>query len=174
MEKPIIVRVLMSADWNDAFRLVWADSFKAAALDFGIVVPQVEVVMSGLPSWPERRRACLHLGRRCAEDYDLPELACAWTALAIDPAWPQDDESPERAKMFIPVNFALGDAIADDPTLLDDPDFARTVMGWRFVEALGVGGPEQDPILLGRYAGSGMDVDKGELLSWARKWSTAT
>lgn len=175
MEKPVIVRVLMSRDWSDAFRVVWAESFKAAMSDMGTVAPKVEIVMSDLPSWPERRSACLRQGRRCAEDYDLPELACAWTALAIDPGWRQDDEpAPERAKMFVPVNFALGDAIAENPALLDDLDFARTVVGWRFMEACGVGGPEQDPVLTGRAVGAGMDVDKDELLRWALKWRDAT
>lgn len=175
MDTPLIVRVLRSSDWSDAFRLVWAQSFKAAALDMGVVAPEIEVVMRDLPSWPDRRSTCLRMGRRCAEDYDLPELASAWTALAIDPGWLQEDEpAPERANMFLPVNFALGDAIAANPTLLDDLDFARTVMGWRFMEAFGVGGPEQDPVMTGRAAGAGVDVDKDELLRWALKWRDAT
>jgi hypothetical protein len=174
MEKPVIVRVLMSRDWSDAFRLVWAQTFKAAAFDMGMIAPKVEIVMSDLPSWPERRSACLRQGRRCVEDYDLAELACAWTALAIDPSSPQDDETaPERAKMFVPVNFALGDAIAEKPALLDDLDFARTVTGWRLMEAFGVGGPEQDPVVTGRAVGAARDVDKDELLRWAHKWRDA-
>lgn len=131
--------------------------------------------MRGLASWSERRAICLRMGRRCAEDHDLPEMACAWRALAIDPSRPtQHEPAPERAKMFLPVNFAFGDAIGEHPALLDDLDFARTVMGWRFMEAFGVGGPEQDPVLAGRTVGAGMDVDKDELLRWALKCREAT
>lgn len=175
MKKPVIVRVLLSRDWSEAFRLVWAQSFKAAAFDIGMVAPKVDVVMGDLPSWPDRRSACLRVGRRCAEDYDLPELACAWTALAIDPGWSKEAEpAPDRAKMFVPINFALGDAIADEPALLDDLEFVRTVMGWRLMEAFGVGGPEQDPIIAGRAVGAGVAIDRDELLRWALKWRDAT
>ena len=167
---PLVVRVLMSAGWREAFRLVWTETFKMAAADMGTPAPQVDIVMNNLPSWPERRAICLRMGRRCAEN-DLSELACAWTALAVDPAWLKDDEpAPERAKMFLPVNFALGDAIAENFSLLDDLDFARTVMGWRFMEAFGVAGPDQDPIVVGRAVGAEMDVDKDELFQWALKW----
>lgn len=175
MDKPLIVRVLMSRDWNEAFRLVWSESFKAAAADMELSAPSVDVAMGNLPSWPERRAVCLRMGRRCAEDHDLPELACAWTSLAVDPAWPKEDETAlERSKMFLPTNFALGDAIAENPALLDDLDFAQTVTGWRFMEAFGVGGPEQDPIMVGRSVGAGMDVEKDELLRWARNWAAAS
>lgn len=178
-EKPLIVRLLMSRDWNAAFRLVWTETFKVAAANMGLAAPAVDIVMDNVPSWqqswPWRRAICLRMGRRCAEDYTLPELACAWTALAVDPGWPKDDEpASERATMFLPINFAVGDAIAKNPALLDDLDFARTVMGWRFMESFGVGGPEHDPVVVGRSTGSGMEIEKDELLAWARKWAAAS
>lgn len=167
---PLIVRVLMSADWFEAFRLVWTETFKIAAADMGLTAPQADVVMNNSPSWLERRAICLRMGRRFAKE-DLPELACVWTALAVEPAWPKDDEpAPERARMFLPVNLALGDAITENLLLLDDLDFVRTVMGWRFMDAFGVNAPAQDPIVVGRAAGAEMDVDKDELFRWALKW----
>lgn len=167
---PLIVRLLMSADWREAFRLVWAETFKVPATDMGVTAPQVDIIMNEPPSWSERRAICLRMGRRCAED-DLSELACAWAALAVDPAWPKDDEpARERAKMFLPVNLALGDAIAEDCSLPDDIAFAHTVMGWRFMEAFGVAGPDQDPIVVGQAAGAETDVNKDELFRWALQW----
>jgi hypothetical protein len=176
-QKPLIVRVVMSEDWSATFRLVWMETFRATAAAMGATSSDVDIVVGNIPSWSERRAICLRIGRRCAEDHDLPEMACAWTALAIDPSWPTQDEpapEPERAKMFLPVNFAFGDAIGEYPSLLDDLDFARAVMGWRFMEAFGVGGPEEDPITVGRSIAIGMHVDGEELFRWALKWREAT
>lgn len=171
MQTPLIVRVLMSADWSEAFRLVWSETFNVVADDMGLTAPSVDIVMTRLSDWPERRAICLRYARRCADDRGLPELAPAWTALGVDPAWPLEDPAPERAKMFLPVNRALGDAIVNDNALLNDSAFARTVLGWRFMEAFGIGGPDHDPIVIGRAVGAGFDLDKSELLTWARAWA---
>lgn len=169
MKKPIIVRVLLSRDWHAAFQLVWIETFKAAAALMGEPEPKIDLVMSTLLTWSARRSACLRMGIKCAEEFGLPELACAWTACGIESTWPKDDEPvPERGRAFVPVFFALGDAITEDPALLDDLDFSRTVLGWRFMCDFGVSG--EDPILDARMLGQRLEVDNDELLRWAHKW----
>ena len=170
MRKPLIVAVVTARDWSEAFRLVWQETFKVAAAEMGLSAPQADIAIRGLPSWPERRQICLRLGARCA-NYDLPELACAWTTLAIDPGWPSNDEPDlQRAKVFRPVFFALAGVIASNPDLIDDDTFARAVMGWRFLGKFGIGA-EQDPILAAHLLGACLDADKDELRRWAQKWA---
>jgi hypothetical protein len=165
MTRPLMVRVLMSRGWNDAFRLVWAESFKAAAADMGIPASQVDIVVGNLPSWGKKRASCPHLGQRCA-DYDLPELACCWMALAIDPGWSADTVKIKRAIAFMPVLFALAHAITEDPSLLDDKQFGGIVQAWKFMCELGIRGHD-DPILAARTAAPMLDVDRGAIVEWA-------
>jgi hypothetical protein len=169
--QPLIVRMAVAEDWPAAFRIVWAASFAKAAADMGIPAGGVSIGMGDLPPWPQRRRLCLSLARRCAEDYDDQELACAWTMLGADPSGPGWRTSAGN-KTYVPVFMALADAIVADPALLDDAAFAEAVDGWRFLERAGSDG-EDDLIVAARRYGAMAKIDGAKILAWARRWSEA-
>jgi hypothetical protein len=128
---PLVVRMALAEDWPAAFRIVWAASFATAAADQGPGTGAVAIDMENLPPWPQRRRLCLSLARRCVEGADDQELAGAWTMLGADPSGPGWRTSAGN-KTYVPVFMALADAIVADPALLDDETFAEAVDGWRF------------------------------------------
>jgi hypothetical protein len=159
----------LAEDWPAAFRIVWSAAFEKAAADEGTDVGGVAIDMDNLPPWPERRRLCLSLGRRCAEDYDDQELAGAWTMLGADPSGPGWRTSVGK-ETYQPVFMALATAIVADPALLDDETFAEAVDGWRFLERAGSDG-EDDLIVAARRYGAMAKIDRVKILAWARRWS---
>jgi hypothetical protein len=168
---PLIVRMVLAEDWSEAFRIVWSASFEKAAADQGLDAGGVALDMGDLPPWPQRRRLCLSLASRCAEDYEDEELARAWTMLGADPRGPEW-RTPAGDKTYAPVFRALADAIVSDPALLDDAAFAEAVDGWHFLERAGSDG-EDDLIVAARRYGAMAKIDKDRILAWARAWSEA-
>jgi hypothetical protein len=83
---PLIARMVLAADWPAAFRIVWSASSEKATADQSLDAGGVAIAMDNLPPWPQRRRLCLSLARRCAEVFDDQELAGAWTMLGADPS----------------------------------------------------------------------------------------
>ena len=171
MSKPVIVRTLIADDWLAAFRIVFAETFAAAAGIMGVPTNPDTIALQfgeGPTDWPARRGAAMRMGISCAEA-DRPELACAWALLALDPRWKQA-RSTEQERAYVPPFAALADAIAHDPSLLDDDTFCRRLMGLRFLSKFGVGGPVYDPISAAAMLGETMEVDRDELLAWTQRW----
>jgi hypothetical protein len=136
----------------------------------GIPAGGIAIDMDNLPPWPERRRLCLSLGHRCAEEHD-DQLACAWTMLGADPSGP-GWRTRAGNKTYGPVFRALASAIVADPTLLDNETFAEAVAGWRFLERAGSDG-EDDLIVAAQRSGAMAKIDRAKILAWARRWSEA-
>jgi hypothetical protein len=125
---PLIVRVALAADWSEAFRIVRSAAFATAAAGHGLDAAGVSLGMGDLPPWPERRRLCRSLDRRCGEEYGDQELARAWTMLGADPRGPEWRTSEDN-KTYAFIFRALADAIVADPALVDDAAFAAAVEG---------------------------------------------
>jgi hypothetical protein len=111
---PLIVRVALAADWNEAFRIVRSASFATAAADHGLDAAGVSLAMGDLPPWPQRRRLCRSLARRCGEEDGDKELARAWTMLGADPRGPKW-RTRDGDETYAPVFRAPADAIVADP-----------------------------------------------------------
>lgn len=172
MSKPVIVRTLIAGDWLAAFRIVFAETFAAAAGLMGVPTNADTIALQfgdGPTDWPARRGAAMRMGLSCAEA-DRPELACAWALLAIDPKW-KESRSIEDERAYVPPFAALADAIAHDASLLHDDVFCRRVMALRFLAKFGIGGPVHDPIAAVEMLGVTMEADRDELLAWARRVS---
>jgi hypothetical protein len=164
---PLIVRMALAADWRAAFRIVWDVSFEKATPGMGMPPGSIAIGMGNLPPWPERRRLCLSLARRCGEEDGDKELACAWTMLGADPRAP---EWRTRAGdgSYATVFRALAVAIAADPTLVDDAAFAAAIEGWHVLEHAGSDG-EDDLIVVARRYGAMAKIDRDEILAWAHR-----
>ena len=168
---PLIVRMALAEDWPAAFRIVWAASFAKAAANDGPDAGGVAIDMDNLPPWPQRRRLCLSLARRCAEGSDDQELAGAWTMLGADPSGPEC-RTRDGDKTFGPIFRALADAILAAPALLSDELFAQAVEGWHVLQHAGSEG-EDDLIIATRRYGATAPINRDEVLAWARRWSEA-
>ena len=175
MQKPVIVRVLMADDWLAAFGIVFAQTFAAAAGMMGAPADPSKIALQfgeGPTDWAIRRGAAARMDLSCA-DADKAELARAWALLALDPKWREGrciDAGNSRAPPFA----ALADAIAKDPSLVDDEAFCRRVAALRFLSQFGIGGPIQDVIDAAAMLGGTMQADSDELLDWARRLSRTT
>jgi hypothetical protein len=161
-ERPLIVRVVTTADWMEAFHLVWEATVGRIAVG---VAPPMEHLR-----WANRRGLCLSLARRCAENYGHQELARAWTILGADPRGPEW-RTNDADKTYAPVFRALADAIVVDPALVDDAAFAGAVEGWHVLEHAGSDG-EDDLIVVARRYGSMAKIDRDEVVAWARRWTS--
>jgi hypothetical protein len=164
---PLIVRVALAADWNEAFRIVRSASFATAAADHGLDAAGVSLAMGDLPPWPQRRRLCRSLARRCAEEYGDEGLAGAWTMLGADPRGPEW-RTRAGGRTYAFIFRALADAIVADPALVDDAAFAAAVEGWHVLQHAGSDG-EDDLIVVARRYGVMAKIDGDEVLAWARR-----
>jgi hypothetical protein len=169
-KKPLIVRVLLCANWEEGCCLVWGATFAVAAGRMGILGATAQPSFGGTSPWPDRRAGCARMGRMCAEIYDLPEIACAWALLAIDPL----DGDVDAKRGYLAPFWAAADAIASDPGLLNDDETARRVLALRMMADFG--GPVRDPIAAIVKLSAGLAVGERaveHLMTWAVQWSTS-
>lgn len=150
MNQPLIVRVVTATDWTAAYRLLWRETFGRAGAGHEIPMRHVR--------WPARRSLCLVLANDAIEEWGDQELADAWAILGADP-------TPPASRAF----KHIADAVADDPSLLDDDAFAEALAGWRFIALVSSGG-EQDLIATARKIGATLEIDKDGLLEWCQSW----
>jgi hypothetical protein len=165
---PLIVRMVLAADWNEAFQIVWSAAFAAAG--HRLDATGVSLGMGDLPPWPQRRHLCRSLARRCGEEYGDKELARAWTMLGADPRGPEW-RTRDGDETYAPVFRALAEAIVADPALVDDAALAAAVEGWHVLEHAGSDG-EDDLIVVARRYGARAKIDGDEVLAWARRWTS--
>lgn len=150
MEKPLIVRAMMSADWHSAFVQVSQAQFEESAGRLGLTAsPGVwDIKTPDKIAWATVRKVCL---RNAAASID-PGLAAAWWLLGADPAGP-GWRTPEGYRIYSQVLVTLARAIDDDPSLLGDDKFCEAVNGWKFLAQAGSDG-EQDLIVAAQQHGA--------------------
>ncbi|MBX9846122.1 MAG: hypothetical protein K2Z80_30395 [Xanthobacteraceae bacterium] len=163
MEKPLIIRAMMSADWHAAFVLVSQAAFQESAGRLGLTAsPDVWAIKT--PDKIARdsvRKVCL----QSATDAANRDLAAAWRMLGAPPygyAW----RSSQDRWVYYQVLKALAQAVDDDPALLDDDKTCEAIQGWQFLEQAGSDG-EQDLIVAAQQYGAFFKVDREKLRGWA-------
>lgn len=170
MSKPLIVQVVLAADWHEALSVVSRTATERAMARHGYAFDPTSWKMTKPDGivWANARGGCRLCAVAAAEDGD-EELAAAYWALAADPAGP-GFRKPEGWKTYTPVMRALGRAIVADPSLLDDQKFCEAVEGWRFLETAGSDGFD-DLIAYAQDYGRFGKIDKTAMLARVQMWS---
>lgn len=167
---PLIVRVVMAADWHDALTLVSQAAHARSAARHGFPVDNEPwtIKRADVVDWKNSRAGALLCASAAAEDGD-EDLAAAYFALGADPSgvgW----RTLAGSKTYVPVMRALGKAIVADVSLLADEKFAEAAEGWRFLEIAGSNG-EDDLIVAAKTYGAMGRIDRDSIRAWAQMWS---
>jgi len=163
---PLIVRVALARDWENAFEIVFVATFKLAANEMGLPANEVGIEISKpAADRDERRAACRQFARRLLDDYGDSAMAAAWAMLAANPA-PQPARSDDDEAMLGLALTGLARAITAEPVLLDDDAFFQAMCGWHFIELAGVAGP-LDAIAAAQAIGATITMDRDDMLAWA-------
>lgn len=169
-DHPLIVRVVMASDWFEALSLTTKVAVERATARHGYAFEPTKWQMTKRHriEWANARAGALLCASAAAEDGD-EELAAAYFALGADPSG-VGRRTLAGSRTYVPVLRALGQAIVDDPTLLDDEKFCEAAEGWRFLEIAGSAG-EDDLIVAAKDYGARGRIDRDSIMAWAQMWS---
>lgn len=169
-DHPLIVRVVMAADWHEALSVTSKTAVERATARHGYAFEPTEwkLTKPDRIDWKNARAGALLCASAAAEDGD-EELAAAYFALGADPSgvgW----RTLAGSRTYVPVMRELGRAIVADPALLDDERFCETAEGWRFLEIAGSDGHD-DLIVAAKMYGAMGRIDRDSIRAWAKMWS---